>query len=119
MGNSCLKWQKTQRKRNAWKKEEDLRQGIPGPDGTRLNRFSGNRFVDSSSLSNKAKVGARLSKFWLNWEKITGDQWVLETVRLGFAITFEGIPEQGIGKNNVTLTKEMSMICEKEVESFR
>nr|XP_014353641.1 PREDICTED: uncharacterized protein LOC102358470 [Latimeria chalumnae] len=43
-------------------------------------------------LSNTAARGGHLSAFFLAWEAITSDRWVLELIEKGYSIQFEGDP---------------------------
>ena len=59
------------------------------------------------------KVGARLSLFLKNWEKITHDCWVLETVKLRMTIEFVKAPRQISAPISVTLSDECFKICDQ------
>ena len=53
-------------------------------------------------------VGARLRSFWKNWEKITRDRWILDTVKCGMSIDFVRFSVKSCVPRAVTLSEKSS-----------
>lgn len=85
------------------------------------NRGGGNRYdtlTTSPPVIPDSLVGGRLMFYARAWERITNDPWVLETIRFGVDIDFISKPIQGEIPPQLALSKDMSAICDKEVDEL-
>ena len=62
-------------------------------------------------------VGGRLTHFATNWEKISNDPWVQETIS-GSRLEFRCIPQQGSRPGRMHLDAEKSQVLSQEVENL-
>ena len=58
------------------------------------------------------QVAGRLSHFLHNWEVLTTDKWVIETVK-GFQIPFVGHPVQGCRPNAPIYSSELHLLIQE------
>jgi hypothetical protein len=63
-------------------------------------------------------VAARLKLFAARWPAVTSDQWVLEAVREGITIDFVSEPIQKFLPPQITMSVEMSAVCDAEVREL-
>jgi hypothetical protein len=65
-------------------------------------------------------VGGRLAQFAQEWESLTEDQWVLDTVRIGCRIDFTGAPPPDSGVRSTPIPKQSALrnALEEEVHSL-
>lgn len=63
-------------------------------------------------------VAARLKLFAARWSAVTSDQWVLEAVREGITIDFVSKPIQKFLPPQITMSVEMSAVCDAEVREL-
>ena len=75
--------------------------------------------VDMNIVQNGAQlpVGGRLAHFAKNWEEISNDPWILETIR-GYQVEFHTIPQQVGYPNEIQLDATQSQALTKEVEEL-
>ena len=62
-------------------------------------------------------MGGRLAHFAKNWEEISNDPWILETIR-GYQVEFHTIPQQVGYPNEIQLDATQSQALTKEVEEL-
>jgi hypothetical protein len=63
-------------------------------------------------------VGARLLTFARNWEVITDDKWVLNSVAAGVTLDFLKEPRQDSIPCPIPMSKEMEAVCDQEVKDL-
>ena len=63
------------------------------------------------------QVAGRLSHFLHNWEVLTTDKWVIETVK-GFQIPFVGHPVQECRPNAPIYSTELNLLIQEEVKAL-
>ena len=63
------------------------------------------------------QVAGRLSHFLHNWEVLTTDKWVIETVK-GFQIHFVGHPVQGCRQSAPIYSLELHLLIQEEVKAL-
>jgi hypothetical protein len=63
-------------------------------------------------------VASRLKNFATRWPSVTSDQWVLDVVREGLANDFISKPVQKVTPPQITMSAEMSAVCDAEVREL-
>ena len=63
-------------------------------------------------------VASRLKNFATRWPSVTSDQWVLDVVREGLAIDFISKPVQKVTPPQITMSAEISAVCDAEVREL-
>lgn len=75
-------------------------------------------FVPINVCSPDNQVGARLLRFSKNWERITDDRWILESVASGVKFDFLSQPRQNSNPSPIKMSSEMVAVCEQEVRDL-
>lgn len=69
------------------------------------------------SITNPGSPAGQLAHFLPNWEKISKDRWVLDTVR-GYFIEFHSLPQQSQKPCSPTFNQSQQQLIEQEVEQL-
>ncbi|KAK4007691.1 hypothetical protein OUZ56_012844 [Daphnia magna] len=72
----------------------------------------------AQALGLREVEASRLKVFAARWPLITRDRWVLKTVREGLLIDFLSEPTQNSFPPQITMSKEMSDVCDAEVRDL-
>ncbi|KZS20378.1 Uncharacterized protein APZ42_012950 [Daphnia magna] len=63
-------------------------------------------------------VASRLKNFASHWTSVTDDLWVLKTVSEGLRLEFTAEPVQKFLPSEITMSEEMTAICDKQVNEL-
>lgn len=63
-------------------------------------------------------VASRLKMFFSNWESITDNVWILNTVRDGLTLDFTSEPVQEFFPPEISMPDEMMSVCDREVREL-
>ena len=54
----------------------------------------------------------------LEWDKITSDQWILDTIKYGYKIEFDSVPPEYSNYNEIDFSQEKAELIDLEVEKL-
>lgn len=66
-----------------------------------------------------SNVSGRLTRFADAWHLLTDDHWVLDIITNDYALEFIEPPIRQLIPPDCVMSKEMDMVCEKQVKSLR